>query len=96
MAFDESLANRIRRTLAQKKNIEGFASPQIHIRFDGRSVDVEQADLDVGETSTDDQIRQAVANHLGVSEAKLQVFAIYRNRQTGSMTLRPEAMSPGK
>lgn len=39
--------------------------PQLHIRFEGRSIDVPQNELDIGDASTDDQIRTAVADHLG-------------------------------
>ena len=69
-----------------------MVGPQLHIRFEGRSFDLEQSDLDVGALSTDAQVRQAVANHLGVPLAKIQTFAIDRNAATGSMTLRPEAV----
>jgi hypothetical protein len=69
-----------------------LANPQIHIRFEGRSFDIDQNELDIGTLSTDAQVRQAVANHLGVPQVKLQAFAIDRNRETGSLTLRPEAV----
>lgn len=65
---------------------------QIHIRFDGRSIDVNQSDLDVGINSDDQRIREAVANHLGVPAHKLEAFAIDRNQANGHMTLRPEAV----
>ena len=67
-------------------------APQIHVRFEGRSIDINLNDLDVGVLSNDTQIREAVANHLGVPVAKLQAFAVDRNTQTGHMTLRPEAV----
>lgn len=66
------------------------AQPQIHIRFDGRSIDVNQSDLDIGPQSNDDAIRRATANHLGVPHAKLQAFAI--DRAGSELTLRPEAV----
>ena len=73
-----------------------LTGPQLHFRFDGRSFDVDQSDLDVGVLSTDAQVRQAVATHLGVPLAKIQTFAIDRNQATGSMTLRPEAVFGGR
>lgn len=66
-------------------------SPQLHIRFGGRSIDVNLHDLDVGQQSTDAVIRERVADHLGVPAAKLQQFAIDR-QPDGSMGLRPEAV----
>jgi hypothetical protein len=67
------------------------AVPQLHIRFEGRSIDVNLNELDIGDRSTDAQIRNAVADHLGVPVAKLQAFAIDR-AASGEMTLRPEAV----
>jgi hypothetical protein len=67
-------------------------APQIHIRFDGRSFDISLNDLDVGVLSTDNDIRTAVAGHLGVPRVKLETFAIDRNQETGHLTLRPEAV----
>jgi hypothetical protein len=65
---------------------------QLHIRFDGRSYDMALAALDIGENSTDNDIRNAAANHLGIPEQKLRAFAVDRNAQTNSITLRPEAV----
>lgn len=65
---------------------------QLHIRFNGRSIDVDLSDLDVGVLSTDNQIREAVATYLETPAQKLQAFAIDRNQETGHMTLRPEAV----
>lgn len=66
--------------------------PQVHVRFDGRSLDIPLADLDVGTMSTDDQVRNAVATFLEVPAFKLQAFRVERNEQTGSITIRPEAV----
>jgi hypothetical protein len=65
---------------------------QLHIRFDGRSIDVEMNDLDIGSLSTDNQVREAVARYLETPVQKLQAFALDRNDATGDMTLRPEAV----
>lgn len=71
-------------------------NPQIHIRFEGRSFDIGVDEIDIGVLSTDNQIRTAVAEHLGVPTAKLQAFAIDRNQATGELTLRPEAVFGNK
>ena len=72
--------------------MDTLVAPQIHVRFDGRSIDIDLNQLDVGVLSTDNQVRQAVASFLEVPAQKLQAFAIDRNNDTGHMTLRPEAV----
>ena len=67
-------------------------NPQIHVRFDGRSIDIDLDELDVGILSSDNQVRLAVATHLGVPPQKLLAFVVDRNRETGHLTLRPEAV----
>ncbi len=64
--------------------------PQVHIRFEGRSFDVPQNELDIGDRSTDDQVRSAVAEYLGAPLGKLQAFAV--ERVGTEITLRPEAV----
>jgi hypothetical protein len=63
----------------------------VHIRFEGRSVDVPQADLDVGDASSDNEIKRALARYLETPEAKLRDYVIDRH-DTGNMTVRPEAV----
>ena len=63
----------------------------VHIRFEGRSLDVPQGDLDVGAASSDNEVKRALARHLEVPEAKLHDYVIDRH-DTGNMTVRPEAV----
>jgi hypothetical protein len=63
----------------------------VHIRFDGRSLDIPQGDLDVGSASSDNEIKRALARYLEVAEAKLRDYVIDRH-DTGNMTVRPEAI----
>lgn len=63
----------------------------VHIRFEGRSLDVPQRDLDVGNASNDAEIKQALARYLAVPEAKLRDYVIDRP-DTGNLTIRPEAV----
>lgn len=65
---------------------------QLHIRFDGRSYDIDLANLELGDGSTDNQIRDAAANYLGIPEQKLRSFSVDRNPDVNSITLRPEAV----
>ena len=75
-----------------ENGVMNHVGPQLHIRFEGRSIDVPLNELDVGVLSNDNQIREAVAANMGVPVAKLRAFAIDRNQATGEMTLRPEAV----
>jgi len=63
----------------------------VHIRFEGRSLDFPQGDLDVGAASSDNEIKRALARHLEVAEAKFRDYVIDRH-ETGNMTVRPEAV----
>ena len=63
----------------------------VHIRFEGRSLDVPQGELDVGTASSDSEVKRALAHHLDVPVAKLRDYVIDRH-ETGNMTVRPEAV----
>lgn len=63
----------------------------VHIRFEGRSLDIPQGDLDVGLASSDNDIKQALARHLEVPETRLRDYVIDRH-ETGNLTVRPEAV----
>jgi hypothetical protein len=63
----------------------------LHTRFEGRSLDVPLADLDVGQVSSDVQIKRALARHLDVPEARLRDYVVDRH-ETGNLTVRPEAV----
>ena len=63
----------------------------VHIRFEGRSLDIPQGDLDVGPASSDNDIKRALARHLEVPEARLRDYVIDRH-ETGNLTVRPEAV----
>lgn len=63
----------------------------IHIRFDGRSRDIPLGQLDIGNASSDAEIKRAVAGHLEVPEARFRDYVIDRH-ETGNMTIRPEAV----
>ena len=64
----------------------------LHVRYDGRSYDEEQISLDIGDLSTDEQVKSATAGFLGVSVESLRNFEVSRNSETGDITVRPEAV----
>lgn len=66
--------------------------PQVHIRYNGESRDVTFGDLDIGDLSTEAEIRSAAARFFEVPASKFANFAIDRNAETGDLTLRPQAV----
>ena len=65
---------------------------QLHIRFEGQSIDIAVEEVDLGDLSTDQDVLTAAAAHLDVPVAKFNNFLVDRNAETGDMTLRPQAI----
>jgi hypothetical protein len=63
----------------------------VHIRFEGRSLDIPLDDLDVGPRSADAEVKRALARHLEVAEGTLRDYVVDRH-ETGNLTVRPEAV----
>ena len=63
----------------------------LHIRFEGRSLDIPMSDLDVGQMSSDNDVKQAVAGYLEVPVEKFRHYVVDRH-ETGNLTIRPEAV----
>jgi hypothetical protein len=68
---------------------------QVHVRYEGHSYDMELVDLDLGDLSTDTDVRRAVAEALEAPVGKLAAFTIDRNQETGDVTMRPQAVFGG-
>ena len=66
-------------------------SPTLHVRFEGRSYDIPQGDLDIGLASSDNEIKRKLSQYLEVAEARFRDYVIDRH-ETGNMTVRPEAV----
>ena len=64
----------------------------VHVRYDGKSVDLPFQNLDLGDLSTDQQVRQAVAHGLNEPVSKFTHYVVDRNTNTGDITLRPQAV----
>jgi hypothetical protein len=71
---------------------EVTTEPQLHICYDGGSVDVPLSTVDLGDESTEDEIRSAAADHIGVPASKFSSYGIHPNRATGDITLAPQAI----
>ncbi|HEY1016324.1 MAG TPA: hypothetical protein VGE07_26675 [Herpetosiphonaceae bacterium] len=65
--------------------------PMIHIRFQGQSWRFELARLNLAPAASDDQVRQALANHFDVAVAKFAPYVVERHAN-GNLTVRPEAV----
>ena len=63
----------------------------VHIRFEGRSLDIPLPELDLGPLSNDADIKRAVAVHLEVPEGKFRDYVVDRH-DTGNLTVRPAAV----
>lgn len=63
----------------------------LHVRVQGRSRDIALDLLDIGPTSSDEMVRQAVARFMEIEPATLRDTVIERH-ENGNMTLRPEAV----
>ena len=66
--------------------------PTLHIRFESRSIDVPLQDIDLGNLSSDQEIKIAAARHLSQPVSKFAAYAVDKNTETGDITLRPQAI----
>jgi hypothetical protein len=63
----------------------------MHVRFDGRSLDIALDELDVGTGCDDWTIKHALAQHLDVPVRDLGNHVVDRH-DTGNLTIRPSAV----
>jgi len=63
----------------------------VHVRFEGRSLDVPLDALDVGPRSTDGDVKRALSQRLEVPEGAFRDYVVDRH-ETGNLTVRPEAV----
>ncbi|MEH1935764.1 MAG: hypothetical protein V7L14_19105 [Nostoc sp.] len=63
----------------------------VHIRFEGRSVDVPETQLGIAAGMNDVAVKECVARHLDVNSDRLSVYVIDR-RPSGDLIIRPEAV----
>lgn len=71
---------------------EGRTMATLHIRHEGRSVDVRMEDVDLGDLSSEQEVRQAAATYFGQPVEKFNAMMIERNQETGDITMRPQAI----
>ncbi|MBE9224983.1 hypothetical protein IQ264_05980 [Phormidium sp. LEGE 05292] len=63
----------------------------VHIRFEGRSYDLTERQLNVTPGMNDTAIKERLARHLDVGCDRLQHYVIDR-RPSGDLIIRPEAV----
>lgn len=63
----------------------------IHIRFEGKSQDIPVSELDIGEASSDADIKNEIAGFLDVEAEKLENYVV-EHHANGNYTMRPEAV----
>lgn len=66
--------------------------PMLHAFIGGVSRDVPLAELDIGNASSDDQIKAAVASFFEQPLSKFSAFVVDRDAETGNVTVRPQAV----
>ncbi|MFM6140048.1 MAG: hypothetical protein ACKO3K_11875 [Cuspidothrix sp.] len=62
----------------------------VHIRFEGRSVDVTETQLGITAGMNDATVKEHIARHLDVKSDRLSNYIIDR-RPSGDLIIRPEA-----
>lgn len=63
----------------------------VHVRFEGRSLDIDLDQLDLAAAVGDQEVKRALARYLEVSESRLRDYVVDRH-ETGNLTVRPQAV----
>jgi hypothetical protein len=63
----------------------------VHVRFEGRSYEFTETQLEVGAHMSDAALRERVARHLEVSPSRLVDYVVERGPK-GDLIIRPEAV----
>ena len=63
----------------------------VHIRYDGRSVDLREEQLRVHAGMSDREIKEQVARHFDLGPKRLEDYIVDRTPQ-GDLVVRPEAV----
>jgi hypothetical protein len=63
----------------------------VHVRFEGRSFDVAESQLNITTGTNDTVVKERLARHLDIHQDRLQSYVIDR-RPSGDLIIRPEAV----
>jgi hypothetical protein len=77
-------------------NIQFFSAiaggvSMVHVRFEGRSFDLEASQLVIATGMNDTDVKERLANHLDINQNRLQSYVIDRC-PSGDLIVRPEAV----
>lgn len=63
----------------------------VHIRFEGRSLDINETQLGITAGMNDTAVKERVSRHLDVNSNRLTEYVVDR-RPSGDLIIRPEAV----
>jgi hypothetical protein len=63
----------------------------VHIRFEGRSLDITETQLGISVGMNDGAVKERVSRHLNVNINRLSSYIVNR-RPSGDLIIRPEAV----
>lgn len=63
----------------------------VHVRFEGRSFDLQEAQLRISAGMSDKEIKERLARHFDVGHKQLDFYVVDRTAQ-GDLIVRPEAV----
>ena len=63
----------------------------VHVRFEGRSYDLQEDRLRIASNASDTAIKGRIANYLDVGSDRLNAYVVDR-RPNGNIVVRPEAV----
>lgn len=63
----------------------------VHVRYNGRSVDLNERDLELTARMSNDEIKERVARHLEIEPRRLNGYVVDRTSR-GNIVIRPEAV----
>lgn len=63
----------------------------VHIRFEGRSLDIAKTQLGISANMNDVAVKERISQHLDVAVSRLSTYIVDR-RPSGDLIVRPEAV----
>ena len=63
----------------------------VHIRFEGRSLDITEAQLGITASMNDQFVKEQISRHLDIHANRLTSYVVDR-RPSGDLIIRPEAV----
>jgi hypothetical protein len=63
----------------------------VHVRFEGRSIDMDELEAQVNQQMGDREIKESIARKLDVAPERLRFYVVDRT-PNGNVVIRPEAV----